>query len=137
MLNSIFRDKDSYILNGGPAGRVYWFYFYKYPKTLYGSEIPRYTKEDEAKLIAQRGNDDLIPGLKFSELCEKKISSTLTPLIEYVYKHWHFHRIITIGDAAHKVRKLIETSLHTIADHISSTPSLAMEETLALKVRPH
>uniref|UniRef100_A0A0D2Y0F3 FAD-binding domain-containing protein n=1 Tax=Fusarium oxysporum (strain Fo5176) TaxID=660025 RepID=A0A0D2Y0F3_FUSOF len=26
----------------------------------------------------------------------------MTPLVEYVYKQWHFDRIITLGDSAHK-----------------------------------
>jgi len=91
-------------VNGGPNGRVYWFYFYKLPKRLHSPNIPRYTKDDEAKLIAQRANDNILPDLKFGELVKRKVSSNLTALPEYVYKKWHFNRIITIGDSAHKVR---------------------------------
>ncbi|KAF9775596.1 hypothetical protein IL306_006278 [Fusarium sp. DS 682] len=32
----------------------------------------------------------------------KRVSSTLTPLHEVVYKKWFFKRIITLGDSAHK-----------------------------------
>lgn len=41
--------------------------------------------------------------ISFKKLYDAKISSTLTPLPEYVFKRWHFKRIMTIGDAAHKV----------------------------------
>lgn len=72
-------------------------------KTLYGSEIPRFTKEDEEKLVKEHWDDHITPSLKFSDLYKHKISSVYTPLPEYVYKKWYFQRIMTIGDAAHKV----------------------------------
>ncbi|KAI9650267.1 hypothetical protein NHQ30_000280 [Ciborinia camelliae] len=101
-LHSVFREKNSYLINGGPEGRVYWFYFFKNPQTLYGSDIPRYTKEDEAKVLKEHENDPITPEISFKVLQERKISSTLTALPEYVYKKWNFERIVTIGDSAHK-----------------------------------
>lgn len=71
---------------------------------MHGNDIPRYTKEDEDRLLAQRENDNVTPNLKFKEVLDKKISSVLVPLEEYVFKKWYFKRIITIGDSAHKVR---------------------------------
>lgn len=72
-------------------------------KTLHGSEIPRYTKEDEEKLVKEHWDDYITPTLQFSDLYKHKISSVYTALPEYVYKKWYFQRIMTIGDAAHKV----------------------------------
>jgi hypothetical protein len=102
--NSVFKKHESYIINGGPEGRVYWFYFYKLAQRAYGDDIPTYTKEDEKKLLAQRENDDITPTLKFKDILNNKITSVLVPLQEYVFKQWYFKRIITIGDSAHKVR---------------------------------
>jgi 2-polyprenyl-6-methoxyphenol hydroxylase-like FAD-dependent oxidoreductase len=110
----VFRKHQSYILNGGPGGRVYWFYFFKLAKRAYGSNIPSYTKEDEKTVLAQRENDDITPTLKFKEVMKQRISSTLVPLQEYVFRQWYFKRIITIGDAAHKVNTwhLVSTRLY-------------------------
>lgn len=101
--NSVFKKHESYIINGGPSGRVYWFYFYKLPKRVYGSDIPVFTKEDEAKVLKERENDNITPTLKFKDILDARITSVLVPLQEYVFRQWHFKRIITIGDAAHKV----------------------------------
>lgn len=102
----MFRKRQSYVINGGPEGRVYWFYFFKLTRPVYGDDIPTYSKEDEQRLLAQRENDNITPTLKFKEILEKKISSVLVPLEEYVFRKWYFKRIITIGDSAHKVRTL-------------------------------
>lgn len=101
--NSVFRKRQSYVINGGPEGRVYWFYFFKLPKPVYGDDIPKYSKEDEALLLKQREDDNITPTLKFKDILDKKISSVLVPLEEYVFRKWYFKRIITIGDSAHKV----------------------------------
>ncbi|KAF7906736.1 hypothetical protein EAF00_001015 [Botryotinia globosa] len=101
-LHSVFREQNSYLINGGPEGRVYWFYFFKHPTTLYGRDIPRYTKADEVAVLQAHENDPITPDISFKVLQDRKISSTLTALPEYVYKKWHFERIVTIGDSAHK-----------------------------------
>ncbi|KAF7929356.1 uncharacterized protein EAE98_005274 [Botrytis deweyae] len=101
-LHSVFREKNSYLINGGPEGRVYWFYFFKLPTTLYGRDIPRYTKAEEAAVLKAHENDPITPEITFKVLQDSKITSTLTALPEYVFKKWHFERIVTIGDSAHK-----------------------------------
>ncbi|KAL6406619.1 FAD-binding domain containing protein [Ilyonectria robusta] len=100
--NSVFKKHESYIVNGGPEGRVYWFYFFKLARRAYGDDIPTYTKQDEEKLLAQRENDNITPNLKFKELIDRRVTTALVPLQEYVFRQWYFKRIITIGDAAHK-----------------------------------
>ncbi|KAH6722760.1 FAD-binding domain-containing protein [Leptodontidium sp. MPI-SDFR-AT-0119] len=107
--NSVFRKHESYIVNGGPGGRVYWFYFFKLAQRAYGDNIPIYTKEDETRLLEQRKDDNITPTLKFKDVLERKITSVLVPLQEYVFKKWYYKRIMTIGDAAHK--------FHPIAGH--------------------
>ncbi|GKT53993.1 FAD binding domain-containing protein [Colletotrichum tofieldiae] len=71
-------------------------------KTYYGPDLPRFTKEDEAVLVKEHQNDRITEKFSFRDLYSAKISSVLTPLPEYVFKKWHFNRIMTIGDAAHK-----------------------------------
>ncbi|CAK7205375.1 hypothetical protein SEUCBS139899_008145 [Sporothrix eucalyptigena] len=107
--NSVFHKHESYIINGGPEGRVYWFFFYKLVQRAYGDDIPVYTKDDEDRVVAQHAEDHITPTLKFKDIIDARITSVLVPLQEYVFRQWHYKRIITIGDAAHK--------FHPIAGH--------------------
>ncbi|KAL3477381.1 hypothetical protein BJX99DRAFT_257408 [Aspergillus californicus] len=100
---SVFGKGQSYLTNGGLDGRVYWSYFFKLDQQAHGGDIPVFSKTDEHTLLNSKGNDSITPTLKFRQLLDRKVSSTLEPLQEYVYKQWFFQRIITIGDAAHKI----------------------------------
>lgn len=99
----VYNDKFSYLVMVGPGGKWYWFLFARLPAPLYGDDIPRYTKEDEAKLAQEHASDQITPEITFGDLYEARTNSTLTPLHEWVFQKWHYNRIITIGDAAHKV----------------------------------
>lgn len=99
---NVFRKGYSFLVITGPGGRVYWFIFAKLREAHRG-KIPRYDKKDEEELVKRCWNDRIYKEVKFSEIFDNKISSVITALPEYVYKKWHFGRIITIGDAAHKV----------------------------------
>ncbi|RFU79752.1 fad binding domain-containing [Trichoderma arundinaceum] len=92
----------SHLIVPGPGDRWYWFLFVKLPQTLYGNNIPRYTKEDERILAEEHSTDKITPGYTFGDLYAARTSSTLVPLQEHVYKRWYFGRIITIGDAVAK-----------------------------------
>ncbi|RGP74466.1 hypothetical protein FLONG3_6025 [Fusarium longipes] len=102
----VYNDNFSYLVMVGPGGKFYWFLFVKLPVPLYGRKIPRYTKEDEEKLAREHASDQITPEVTFSQLYEARTTSTLTPLHEYVFHKWHYNRIITIGDAAHKFEPL-------------------------------
>ncbi|CZR39188.1 uncharacterized protein FPRO_05620 [Fusarium proliferatum ET1] len=102
----IYNENFSYLVLVGPGGKFYWFLFAKLPAPLYGRDIPRYTKVDEEKLALQHAFDQITPEVTFGQLYGARTSSTLTPLHEYVFEKWHYNRIITIGDAAHKFEPL-------------------------------
>ncbi|PGH17463.1 hypothetical protein AJ79_01063 [Helicocarpus griseus UAMH5409] len=92
----------SYIIFIGPKGRVFWFCFFKLEGRASGGKIPRFSKEDEARHTQARENDTLFPGLKFGDIVKKKITSSMTAIPEYTFQRWHYDKIMTIGDAAHK-----------------------------------
>ncbi|KAI0393710.1 FAD/NAD(P)-binding domain-containing protein [Xylariaceae sp. FL0594] len=92
----------SFLIVSGPNGRCYWFLFVKYPKPLYGRDIPRYTTEDEAKFVEENSHLTVREGLKFGQVYAKRITSGLTPLHEIVFKQWFSDRVLLIGDAVHK-----------------------------------
>ncbi|RBR26328.1 uncharacterized protein FIESC28_00828 [Fusarium coffeatum] len=102
----IYNDKFSYLVMVGPGGKFYFFLFVRLPVPLYGKDIPRYTKEDEKKLAEEHAADQITPEVTFGDLYEARTNSTLTPLHEWVFQKWHYNRIITIGDAAHKFEPL-------------------------------
>ncbi|CAI7632633.1 unnamed protein product [Penicillium glandicola] len=106
MLNSVYNEHYSYLIPSGPGDLTYWFLVRNMGKTYYGADIPRFTKEEEEALAAEHFDDQITPTLKFSALYKSKISSAYTSLPEYVYKRWHFQRILTIGDASHKFEPL-------------------------------
>ncbi|KAL2672300.1 hypothetical protein Neosp_013002 [[Neocosmospora] mangrovei] len=92
----------SQLVVSGPEDRVYWFMFEKLPETKYGKDIPRYSKEDEAQFVKRNWDTPITPTVSFGQVFNSRVSSTLTPLHEVVYKKWFFKRIITFGDSAHK-----------------------------------
>ncbi|KAI8622900.1 FAD binding domain protein [Xylariaceae sp. FL1651] len=95
----------SFLVATGPGGRVYWFLFVKLQEPKFGSEIPSYTKEDEALFVEKYKTLKITEYLTFGEVYEKRLNSTLTPLHEVVYDKWFFQRIVLIGDSIHKASR--------------------------------
>ncbi|KAH6649045.1 FAD binding domain protein [Truncatella angustata] len=92
--NNVQANGWSGLIISGPEDRVYWFIFQRLPEPRYGRDIPKYTKEHESQFITDK--------VTFGQIYSRRISSTLTPLHEIVYKKWFFKRIMLLGDAAHK-----------------------------------
>lgn len=100
----------TYLICAAPGNRTYWFLFESLPATVHGKDIPRYSKEDEAVLVKEHYGDSVTEFTTFGQIYDNRIISTLVPLEEHVFTRWHFQRIITIGDAAHKVGVALHTS---------------------------
>ncbi|KAJ4993560.1 FAD binding domain protein [Stagonosporopsis vannaccii] len=94
----------SYLVATGPNHRIYWFLFKKLPETVHGlyEKIPRYTDEQRDALAAEHASDPITDTLTFGEIYAMSTTATLQALPEVVFKKWHYNRIMTIGDAAHK-----------------------------------
>ncbi|KNG47715.1 fad binding domain-containing protein, partial [Stemphylium lycopersici] len=94
----------SYLVASGPNHRIYWFLFKKLPKMTYGlyDKIPKFTEEERDALAAEHANNPITEDLRFGELYANRTTATLQALPEVVFSRWHYRRIITIGDAAHK-----------------------------------
>ncbi|KAH7144772.1 hypothetical protein DER46DRAFT_651354 [Fusarium sp. MPI-SDFR-AT-0072] len=93
----------AYLIIAAPRDRTYWFLFDGLPETKHGKNISKYTKADEEGLVKERRDDHITRDVTFGELYDQKIMSTLVPLEEYVFDRWHYKRIVTIGDSAHKI----------------------------------
>jgi hypothetical protein len=101
-LHSVYNEKHSFLVGGGPGGRTYWFLVVYLGKTFYGSEIPCYSKEAEDEVAEKYRDSSITPTVRFSDLYKRKVNSVYTTLPEYVYKQWYSGRSITIGGASHK-----------------------------------
>ncbi|KAF9880462.1 FAD binding domain-containing protein [Colletotrichum karsti] len=106
MQHSVFYDGRSYLLVPGPEGRVYWFFFHVMDRDYYGKDIPRFSKEDEAKLAFKHLDDAISDTIKFRDIYEGRRFSTLVALEEHVFSRWHYRRIVLIGDSAHKLHPI-------------------------------
>ncbi|KAM5373916.1 hypothetical protein ACJZ2D_006745 [Fusarium nematophilum] len=124
----VVNNNFSYLVITGPGGRIYWFLFVKLARTLYGDDVPRYTKADEATLAAEHASDRITPEITFGELYESRTSAVLTSLYEHAFDKWHYQRAFTVGDSAHKFEPIsgqggnsaIETAA-TLINHLFST----------------
>ncbi|KAM0281969.1 hypothetical protein ACHAO9_010450 [Fusarium lateritium] len=92
----------SQLVVSGPDDKVYWFMFEKLPETKYGKDIPRYTPKDEEEFVKRNYNTPITKEVTFGQVYDRRLTSTLTPLHEVVYKKWFFKRVIIMGDSAHK-----------------------------------
>ncbi|KAI3394929.1 hypothetical protein diail_2101 [Diaporthe ilicicola] len=81
---------------------TYWFAFSQLPETKSGKAIPKYSREDEAQFVKENAHRPITETITFGQVYERRISSTLTPLHEQVFKKWYFRRVFILGDAAHK-----------------------------------
>lgn len=105
-LNAFF-ENCNYMILTAPEDRLYWFLFTPADKTL-GKDIPRYSKEDETALAELHFQDRLAENLTFEDIYVNRLQTTLVSIEDHVFPRWHYRRIITIGDAAHKVSKCMK-----------------------------
>lgn len=100
-INAFF-DGRNYMMLSAPQDRLYWFLF-KNMERANGSDIPKFTKDDEITLAKEHFSDQVTGSTTFGDVYRNRLQTALVPLEEHVFDRWHFKRIITVGDAAHKV----------------------------------
>ncbi|RYP75305.1 hypothetical protein DL770_007428 [Monosporascus sp. CRB-9-2] len=89
----------------GPGDRLYWFMFVSMATTP-SRDIPRWSKQDEEELAKQHFKDKITDKVTFGDIYNNRRATALVSLEEHVFTRWHFKRIMTIGDSAHKVHPL-------------------------------
>lgn len=92
----------SYLLMSGPENKVYYFLFVKLPEPITADKTPRYSTEDARALAEEHRNDLVVDDCTFGQVFDNSISFGMTPIHEHVFEKWHYGRVITLGDAAHK-----------------------------------
>ncbi|EGU80925.1 hypothetical protein FOXB_08551 [Fusarium oxysporum f. sp. conglutinans Fo5176] len=136
-INAFF-DRRNYMMLSAPGDRLYWFMFQDMDRTT-GSDIPRFTTEDQVNLAKKHFDDQVTASTTFGDVYENRLQTALVSLEEHVFSRWYFRRIITIGDAAHKVHPntaqggngAIETSavlLNTLLRRLDDTSKLSEQD---------
>ncbi|CAH0022544.1 unnamed protein product [Clonostachys rhizophaga] len=93
----------SYLIISGPSHRTYWFLFESLNETIRGTILPRYSEEDEIRMVERYANDHVGDSTTFRGVYQHRLRSALLPMEEFVSTRWSYDRIITIGDSAHKI----------------------------------
>jgi 2-polyprenyl-6-methoxyphenol hydroxylase-like FAD-dependent oxidoreductase len=62
-----------------------------------------FTQADADREAAKLANCALTEDINFGELYKRRIRSQLVNLEEVIFEHWHFGRMVLLGDAVHKV----------------------------------
>lgn len=91
-----------------PGDRLYWFLFVQASNSR-GADIPRFTKDDERLLAERHFGDQITETTTFEDIYTRGLHTTLVAIEDHVFPRWHFRRILTIGDAAHKARTSLES----------------------------
>lgn len=102
-LYKTFMVNRSYVYQGGPDGKTYWFVFFKNDQKYTFPNIPRYSVADEKEFVGRFSNDLLHEDLSFGQVYNLRICSALVPLEEFVLEKCFYKRLILCGDAYHKV----------------------------------
>ncbi|KAM3497416.1 hypothetical protein MY10362_009234 [Beauveria mimosiformis] len=106
ILNYTSSEGYSYLTIHYQSGTHYWFVFEKLDKPLSHTDGPRYTRQDIEVLAQKLRHDAISECLTFGEIYDKSATTGMVPLQETVFDRWHFKRLITIGDSAHKINPI-------------------------------
>ncbi|EKG12549.1 Monooxygenase FAD-binding protein [Macrophomina phaseolina MS6] len=90
----------------GQGDRPFWFYFFKLDKPHYGFPVPRFTKEDEQRIVEKEGDLPATEQVRLKDLFANVEFSTTTALPHHVYPQFFFERIFLVGDSVHKFNPL-------------------------------
>lgn len=136
-INAFFKD-CGYMILSAPRDRLYWFLFTEMGKAT-GKDVPRFSKEDEQRLAEKHYGDYVTEKSTFQHIYEHKEQTALVSLEDHVFTRWYYKRIVTIGDAAHKVHPIsaqggnsaIETAavlVNTLRQKLSSSIDETLDE---------
>lgn len=94
----------SYLSYANAEGRIFWGLMEKLPEPIKGKDAPRYTQSDIDALVKKRCDDEILPGITLGDLYKGSSDTNgMLPLQNWVFDCWHFGRLVTVGDSAHKV----------------------------------
>ncbi|KAI0836659.1 FAD binding domain-containing protein [Hypoxylon sp. FL0890] len=86
----------------GRNGEVFWFFIKKLPRRYIYPDTIRLQQEDAEGICQEAKSLPIWKGVTFGDIWEKKETSSLTVLDEFLYRTWSWGRIVCLGDSIHK-----------------------------------
>ncbi|KAL4811695.1 hypothetical protein BDW67DRAFT_189433 [Aspergillus spinulosporus] len=105
----------------GKKGRTFWFLFIKLDKRYAYSAAPRFSAQDAFIFCEKLRNEVYWEAIKFGDIWDKREAFNMAPLEEVLFTHWHWGRIVCVGD-----------SMHKIAPHTGQGANCAIEDAACL-----
>ena len=135
-VSAVHNDRYSFLISSQPD-KTFWFVFMKVDKPYSAYKRPRYTDEDAEKAAATFAEYPLSEFKVFGELWKRRWRCTMVDIEEGVQDVWHFGRTVLVGDAAHKVKRVIGVDFNFLANMmIRLLLILLSAETLVWKASP-
>ncbi|KAL8636015.1 MAG: hypothetical protein Q9228_006546, partial [Teloschistes exilis] len=98
-----FYDGMTVLTIQGKKGRIFWFVIKKLKEKYFYPNIPRFDDMDAEKICAQLYDTQVWKEVKFQQIWNSREVSSVVPLEENVFEHWHHGRVVCVGDSMHKV----------------------------------
>ncbi|KAL1640399.1 hypothetical protein SLS58_006897 [Diplodia intermedia] len=102
MIHTSYYDYHSSFSTAGVPGLLFWFFYVKMDKVARMPDVPRFSQDDAAALVAKYSKTVIGPGYTLQDLWDTRVRATLAPLEEGVSKKWSNGRVVLVGDAVHK-----------------------------------
>ncbi|KAL8788617.1 MAG: hypothetical protein Q9195_007212 [Heterodermia aff. obscurata] len=87
----------------GKHGRIFWFVMKKLKEKHYYPNIPRFDDMDGEKICAQLYDTQVWKEVKFQHIWSSREVFSVVALEENVFEHWHYGRVVCLGDSMHKM----------------------------------
>ncbi|THY13930.1 hypothetical protein D6D00_09988 [Aureobasidium pullulans] len=104
---SVYRKEASILIFTGKEGIVFWFVFEDLGEELPYEKTPRFKDDDIEATCQSVIHLKLTEEIEFGDIYARKTVATKIALEEGVAETWHHDRLVIVGDAAHKISKMV------------------------------
>ncbi|KAL4957974.1 hypothetical protein BDW69DRAFT_155076 [Aspergillus filifer] len=82
---------------------IFFNVIYRLKRKSHYPNIPRFSEAEAIQVCESVADFPVWNGVKFGDLWAQRTRVVLVPLEEYMYKDWHYRRIVCIGDSVSKM----------------------------------
>lgn len=100
-INVVGSASTIYIMHGN--GCVFWFLFFKLPRSYVYPDSPRFPPAAAQEACQRFFHVRIRDAIYFRHLWEQHITYSLVPLEEGLHREWCWANMVCIGDSMHKV----------------------------------
>ncbi|RAL12393.1 putative FAD binding monooxygenase [Aspergillus homomorphus CBS 101889] len=96
-------DGHSFILAPAPQARLSWFIVIKLNRQYRYGAAPCFSTADADAWCEQRADQAIWADVTFEQVWKNRETIAMVPLEEKLFQHWHYGRLVCIGDSVHKM----------------------------------